>query len=125
MEILTKIIYTLLGTALFLSSLALVLYSSDVIQRYQDEIKEEISVNNVMINSDYDGGSDVIISYEELCSRLMGRIEYDFVINGTRVPSFLYNPNTFSFDSLQETSYRVTYEYYNNGAIKSIVFSSI
>jgi hypothetical protein len=92
----------------------------------QDVVSQQLEGNTVIQDSlswKYDAA---VISYAELCSRMMRVLDYDVEIDGTFISAETYNFHTFDFSILQPGhQYQVSYKYASDGSISVVCYQNV
>ena len=92
----------------------------------QDIVSHYVDDSAVLSISENWAHQDEVLSYKELCTRIMYGISCDVVIDGTLIEQQWFNVNTFDYGIIQPgRSYKVINEYNDDGTLKSVSYLSL
>ena len=126
MDVVSDFLETLAGGVIFFSAIALVVLMTGSVILRQDYISDYTTQTSAISTSYNWEHSEHIISYEELCSRIMQGIPCDVLIDGTLVEYQWFQWESFDYQMIRpEKDYLVSYSYNEDGSYRLITYQSI
>lgn len=127
MEHINELILEGSSVLIFVLAICLLGYNIRTFTLLQNQEKQNIySGTNVMYEQyEEEVDSPKILTYEQLCCRLMNKLPYNIKINDVSIQKEEFDYMLFDFSIIPKTKYQLQYIFNENGMVKEVIYASV
>lgn len=127
MDHITELILQGSGVLIFVLAVSILGYNVRTlnIMEYQGKQNIYTGVNVMYQQYEKENESPNILTYEQMCCRLMNELPYNIKINELSIQKDEFDYMLFDFTTLPKTNYQRQYVFDINGKVKEVVYNSV
>lgn len=111
------------GLLIFCMALSILLMEYSVMQNTITSLRRAINNQEVLYDQSLEVINEGLVPYAGVVGILMSELTCDITINNIEINKDTYNPLTFDFTRIHNTSYKKSYEINLTGDIVKIIFT--
>ena len=126
MQNVTKLLEYSVSILMFCMAVTLFLYMDRSLDQIISSTKTQVSKENIFYENErtYEEVKENKTTYADLITMLLGKLDYDVLINNTTILKENYNFKVFDFSVIPQVEYTKTYQYDSFGNIVKVIFKS-
>lgn len=113
-----------MAAVLYFLALTAVLFLFNRYDELAGQVKDNINDNPAVYEQRKEVREDNTVSYQKLCTSLLGELKYDISINGQEIKAADYDYMLYDFSALRKTDYTMEYIYSKDGSILMVLYKS-